>query len=57
MVSGYIVGKTATVSTSVAYFWQINQEDAALDWVIVNLGVSLIFMIMISAFEKKKIRG
>jgi molybdate transport system permease protein len=57
MVSGYIAGKTATVSTSVAYYWQINQGDAALYWVIINLAVSLVFMTMINAFNKPRTRG
>ncbi|MDR1615414.1 MAG: molybdate ABC transporter permease subunit [Syntrophomonadaceae bacterium] len=56
MVSGYIAGKTATVSTSVAYFWQINQEQAAEYWVTVNLVVSFVFMILINVFNKPKAR-
>lgn len=57
MVSGYIAGKTATISTSVAYFWQINQEDAAFWWVMVNLAVSFVFMILINILSKPKVRG
>jgi molybdate transport system permease protein len=57
MVSGYIVGKTATVSTSVAYYWQINREDAALYWVVINLAVSFVFMMLINAFNKPRARG
>jgi molybdate transport system permease protein len=52
MVSGYIAGKTATVSTSVAYFWQINQEQAAGYWVAINLVVSFVFMALINMFSK-----
>jgi len=54
MVSGYISGRTATVSTSVAYFWQIGMDDAALYWVIINLAVSFVFMMMINMFNKSK---
>ena len=57
MVSGYIAGRTATVSTSVAYFWQTNQDDAALYWVVVNLVMSFVFMMMINAFNKPRSRG
>jgi molybdate transport system permease protein len=57
MVSGYITGRTATVSTSVAYFWNIGMDDAALYWVIINLIVSFIFMMIINAFNRPKIRG
>jgi len=57
MVSGYIAGKTATVSTSVAYFWQINQEKAAGYWVIINILVSFVFMALINMFSKLDKRG
>jgi molybdate transport system permease protein len=57
MVSGYISGKTATISTSVAYFWQINQEDMAMYWVMINLAVSVVFMILINVFNKPKVRA
>ena len=57
MVSGYIAGKTATVSTSVAYFWQINQEQAAGYWVIINILVSFVFMALINMFVKMEIKG
>jgi len=57
MVSGYIAGKTATVSTSVAYYWQINNEGAAMYWVVINLAVSLVFMMIINAFNKPQVRG
>jgi molybdate transport system permease protein len=52
MVAGYIANKTATISTSVAYFWQINQEDKAMQWVIVNLCISFAVMILINFFER-----
>jgi molybdate transport system permease protein len=57
MVSGYIAGRTATISTSVAYFWQINQEDAAFWWVCVNLAVSFVFMLLANAFSGRQVRG
>ncbi|MDR2592601.1 MAG: molybdenum ABC transporter permease [Chitinispirillales bacterium] len=57
MVSGYIVGKTATVSTAVAYYWQINQDDMAMYWVIINLVVSFVFMMTINAFTQQRARG
>jgi len=57
MVSGYIAGKTATVSTSVAYFWQINQDKLVFYWVVINLCVSFLFMLIINVFNKQKDRG
>lgn len=52
MVSGYIPNSTATVSTSVAYFWQINQENMAFKWAMINLGMSVVFMILINMLNK-----
>jgi len=57
MVAGYIPGKTATVSTSVAFFWQINRDDMAFYWVMINLAVSVVFMVLINVFNKPKVRG
>jgi len=54
MVSGYIAGKTATVSTSVAYYWQINQPDNALFWVMVNLFTSIFFLVLINLFTRRE---
>jgi molybdate transport system permease protein len=57
MVSGYISGRTATVSTSVAFFWQINRDDMAFFWVMINLAVSIVFMVLINFFNKPEVRG
>jgi molybdate transport system permease protein len=54
MVSGYIAGRTATVSTSVAYYWQINQDEMAFKWVMVNLVLSLVVMILMNMLERKR---
>lgn len=53
MVAGYIVGKTATISTTVAYFWKTNQDDKAMQWVIVNLIISFVIMLSVNLFEKR----
>jgi molybdate transport system permease protein len=57
MVSGYISGRTATVSTSVAFFWQINRDDMAFFWVMINLAVSVVFMVLINVFNQPKVRS
>ena len=57
MVAGYIPGKTSTISTSVAYFWQINQDDMAFYWVMINLAVSVVFMVLINFFNKPEARS
>jgi molybdate transport system permease protein len=57
MVAGYIPGRTSTISTSVAYFWQINQEEMAFYWVMINLAVSVVFMVLINFFNKPEARS
>jgi molybdate transport system permease protein len=54
MVSGYIANKTATISTTVAYYWQINQEAMAYRWVGINLVISFLVMVSINYLEKKE---
>ena len=54
MVSGYIANRTATISTSVAYFWQIGQDAEALFWVCVNLVISAAVMVTVNLLEKRK---
>ncbi len=54
MVSGYIANRTATISTSVAYFWQIGQDAEAYRWVGVNLVISLVVMMAVNMLEKRR---
>jgi len=56
MVCGYIAGRTATVSTSVAYFWQIGRDDMAFYWVMINLGIAFVFMVLIEIFNRPRVR-
>lgn len=53
MVSGYIANKTATISTTVAHLWQINQDSEAMKWVLVNLAISFVVMFAVNIFEKQ----
>ncbi|MFT3985301.1 MAG: molybdate ABC transporter permease subunit [Lachnospiraceae bacterium] len=53
MVAGYIVNRTATISTTVAYFWKTNQDEKALQWVLVNIMISLGVMLSVNIFEKR----
>lgn len=60
MVSGYIPGKTATISTSVYQFWRIGQDAMAYKWVFINIGLSLAILLVINIIEgreKRKKRG
>lgn len=52
MVSGYIPQKTATISTTVAFYWQTGQEENAVFWVILNLCISLFVMFIVNRLEK-----
>jgi molybdate transport system permease protein len=54
MVSGYIANRTATISTTVAYYWQINQEGEAYKWVGINLIISLAVMTAVNLLEKNQ---
>ncbi len=53
MVAGYIANNTATISTTVAYFWQTNQDSQAMRWVFVNLTISFVVMLIVNIFEKR----
>lgn len=54
MVAGYIENRTATISTTVAYFWQTNQEQEAYQWVLINLCISFSVMLIINFLEKRQ---
>jgi molybdate transport system permease protein len=54
MVAGYIANRTATISTSVAYFWQIGQDADAYFWVGINLAISLLVMTAVNLLERRR---
>lgn len=56
MISGYIPGSTATISTTVAYYWQTGQNDQAMFWVAINLVISLIVMLTVNIIESSPTR-
>lgn len=51
MVSGYIPGKTATISTSVYQFWRIGKDALAYKWVFINVLISLVILLVINLLE------
>ena len=55
MIAGYMPGKTATVSTTVYQLWQINNDELALKWVMVNVGISAIILLVVNMLEKKSL--
>lgn len=51
MVSGYIPGKTSTISTSVYQYWRIGQDGLAYKWVLINVSISLVILLIINMLE------
>lgn len=53
MISGYIPGKTATISTTVYQLWRIGDDTLAYKWVGLNLIISFLVLMCINMVEKK----
>ena len=53
MVAGFIQNRTATISTTVAYYWQTSQDALAMKWVLINLCISFAVMLTVNFFEKR----
>ncbi|MDK2809273.1 MAG: molybdate transport system permease protein [Clostridiales bacterium] len=53
MVAGYIANRTATISTTVAYYWQTNQDQMAMKWVVMNIAISFLVMLVVNGVEKR----
>ena len=54
MLTGYIPGKTATVSTTVYQLWRTNDEHGAFFWVVVNLAISAAVLLSVNLLEEKQ---
>ena len=54
MLIGYNKKKTATISTTVAYAFNNNDNQTALIWTIFNVVISAIILIAINIFESKE---
>ncbi|MEG2208978.1 MAG: ABC transporter permease subunit, partial [Clostridia bacterium] len=57
MVSGYIPGKTATISTTVYQLWREGNDSEAYRWVLINLAISLLVLLAVNALERKQPRA
>lgn len=57
MIAGYTPGKTATVSTTVYQLWQINNDELALKWVMVNIAISAVILLVVNMLEKKNLQA
>ena len=53
MVTGYIPGRTATISTTVYQLWREGQDALAYKWVFVNLIISGIVLIAVNMLENR----
>ena len=54
MLTGYIPGKTATVSTTVYQLWRTNDEVGALFWVLINLAISTVVLLTVNMLEARQ---
>ena len=56
MLVGYTPGRTATISTTVYQLWRINDDTAAMHWVLVNLVISAVVLLTVNLLEDKQKR-
>jgi len=54
MVAGYTPGRTATVSTTVYQLWRTNDNAGALQWVLVNIAISAVFLLVLNLLESRR---
>lgn len=54
MVTGYIPGRTATVSTTVYQLWREGNDALAYKWVAVNLVISFIVLAAVNMLESSR---
>ena len=57
MISGYIPGRTATISTTVYQLWRTNEDALAFRWVMVNLAISFVVLLAVNMLEKRAREG
>jgi molybdate transport system permease protein len=54
MLTGYIPGRTATISTTVYQLWRTNNEAAAFKWVMINMGISALVLLAVNMLERRE---
>jgi molybdate transport system permease protein len=54
MVTGYIPGRTATISTTVYQLWREGNDSLAYRWVLINLGISFVVLVAVNMFETRR---
>jgi molybdate transport system permease protein len=53
MVTGYIPGRTATISTTVYQLWREGNDALAYRWVAVNLLISFVVLVAVNLLENR----
>lgn len=54
MVTGYIPGRTATISTTVYQLWREGNDVLAYRWVGINLLISFVILVAVNFLEKNE---
>ena len=54
MVAGYTPGRTATISTTVYQLWRTGDDAGALNWVLVNVAISAVFLLAVNLLEARE---
>lgn len=54
MVSGYIPGRTATISTTVYQLWREGNDELAYYWVLINLCISFVVLVAVNLLERRQ---
>ncbi len=54
MVAGYTPGKTATISTTVYQLWRTDDDAGAMQWILINIAISLVVLMVINLFERRQ---
>ncbi|MCE5235396.1 MAG: molybdate ABC transporter permease subunit [Clostridiaceae bacterium] len=54
MVSGYIPGRTATISTTVYQLWREGNDLLAYKWVLINLAISFVVLVAVNLLESRR---
>lgn len=56
MVTGYIPGRTAMISTTVYQLWREGNDSLAYKWVGINLIISFVVLVSVNMLEKRTSR-
>jgi molybdate transport system permease protein len=54
MLTGYIPGRTATISTTVYQLWRTNNNAGAFKWVMINMGISALVLLAVNMLERRE---